>query len=133
MGSVAMSQPTRSSRIGGALTVGAALLLLACPPRVLAAENAPPVSSEEAAWQTLEGSYRSAVSEVDAESARQRKELEAEQETLWGTIAANERELATLEAQIASRERLLARVDTRQLLGVSGTLAFVVLLVHLLV
>src|SRR5207245_11061654 len=54
-------------------------------------------------------------------------------ETLWGTIAANERELATLEAQIASRERLLARVDTRQLLGVSGTLAFVVLLVHLLV
>jgi hypothetical protein len=123
----------RSSRQREAPALCAVLLLVLVvfrPPA--AAAEAAAAASEDAAWLALEAHYHSAVREVAADFARQGKELEDREAALRSTLAAREPALAALHEKFTRREHLRSRLDTRACFGVSGYLAFPILLVHLL-
>lgn len=113
-----------------AVFVAALVLVMAATQRTAASAEPPPASSEDAAWQALEARYQAAVHEDGA--APNQEPLAKRAEELRTTLEGRQRELAVLHTTIAKRERLVSRLSTRRFLGLSGSLAFGVLLVHLL-
>ncbi len=123
----------RSNRTRRAATFLGALVLIAGATRVVAATAEPPAApSEDAAWQALEARYQAAVRDAEGAVASEQKTLAERAEQLRGTLATQGTELARLRATIAERERLVSRLSTRRRFGISGSIAFCLLLVHLL-
>jgi hypothetical protein len=121
-------------RSRGMALIAASVLVLALVPLYAAAEEtAPTPAGEEAAWHDIEARYQSAIREPDEYARRERQTIDDREAALQETLAAHERELAALREKIEERGHLLARLDMRKSLGISGAVAFGILLVHLLI
>jgi hypothetical protein len=115
------------------------LLGLSGVPNLVRAEEkaAPPTTrSEEELWQAVERHYQEEIDKLtgpEGEFTKRRAGAEKRISYLQDEVRAEEQDLEILKEKIAKRRTLISRVSTARLFGISGYIAFVVLIVHLLV